>query len=108
MDSCLSVLCWCFVGGGTPVLIPNTAVKPSRSDGSRKGRVARRQQKVLKNGGASRKGRASVHCKLFAVHYSHVLGITPSNVLYSRYRPLFHGDCRNSCRYFSLQTADLF
>src|SRR3989344_5155787 len=48
MDSCLSVLCWCFVGGGTPVLIPNTAVKPSRSDGSRKARVARRQHKVLK------------------------------------------------------------
>jgi len=44
----LSTLCWCFIGGGTPVLIPNTAVKPSRADGTRKGRVGRRQHRVLK------------------------------------------------------------
>ena len=43
----LSAPCWCFVGGGTPVLIPNTAVKPSRADGTRKGRVGRRQHRVL-------------------------------------------------------------
>ena len=44
----LSIPCWCFVGGATPVLIPNTAVKPSRTDGTRKGRVGRRQHRVLK------------------------------------------------------------
>ena len=44
----LSTLCWCFVRGGTPVLIPNTAVKPSRADGTRKGRVGRRQHRLLK------------------------------------------------------------
>ena len=44
----LKIMCWWFVGGGTPVLIPNTAVKPSRTDGSRKARVGRRQNKVFK------------------------------------------------------------
>ena len=32
-----------FCGGGTPVPIPNTAVKPASADGSRKARVGRRQ-----------------------------------------------------------------
>lgn len=27
-------VCWCFSGGGTPVLIPNTAVKLSIADGT--------------------------------------------------------------------------
>lgn len=35
-------------GGETPVLIPNTAVKTSRGDGTAlRGRVARRQYKVM-------------------------------------------------------------
>ena len=45
----LSLLCWWFGDGGTPVLIPNTAVKPICADGTRKGRVGRRQHRVLKN-----------------------------------------------------------
>ena len=36
---CLGGLC----DGGTPVPIPNTAVKPISADGSRKARVGRRQ-----------------------------------------------------------------
>jgi hypothetical protein len=44
----LSLLCWWFGDGGTPVLIPNTAVKPVCADGSRKARVGRRQHRVLK------------------------------------------------------------
>ena len=36
-----------FSGGVTPVLIPNTEVKPRSTDGTRKGRVGRRQNKVL-------------------------------------------------------------
>jgi hypothetical protein len=32
----LSILCWCFAEGGTPVLFPNTAVKPFMADGSAK------------------------------------------------------------------------
>lgn len=43
----LSILCWCFAEGGTPVLFPNTAVKPLMADGSRKARVGRRQHRVL-------------------------------------------------------------
>jgi hypothetical protein len=38
---------WWFGGGVTPVLIPNTAVKPSCADGSRKARVGRRQNKTF-------------------------------------------------------------
>ena len=30
----LKVLSWCFSGGGTPVLIPNTEVKPSIAEGT--------------------------------------------------------------------------
>gem|GEM_PF-5946563 len=44
----LSFLCWCFGGGVTPVLFPNTEVKPSCADGSRKARVGRRQHRELK------------------------------------------------------------
>ena len=29
-----SFLSWCFGGGGTPVLIPNTEVKPATTDGT--------------------------------------------------------------------------
>ena len=38
---------WCFDARVTPVLIPNTEVKPRSGDGTRKGRVARRQNIVL-------------------------------------------------------------
>ncbi len=40
------VLSWCFGGRDIPVLIPNTAVKSSSTDGTRMGRVGRRQDKV--------------------------------------------------------------
>ncbi len=30
----LSVVCWCSSGGGTPVPIPNTEVKPASTDGT--------------------------------------------------------------------------
>ena len=30
----LNFLSWCFSGGGTPVLIPNTEVKPSIAEGT--------------------------------------------------------------------------
>ena len=43
----LKVLFWCFSGEVTPVLIPNTAVKLSCADGSRKARVGRRQNKTF-------------------------------------------------------------
>ena len=42
-----NILFWCFNARVTPVLIPNTEVKPCSGDGTRKGRVARRQNKVL-------------------------------------------------------------
>ena len=44
----LRILFWCFGGGATPDPIPNSAVKPTSTDGTRKGRVGRRQNKVLK------------------------------------------------------------
>ena len=44
----LKVVCWWFGGGVTPVLIPNTAVKPTCADGSRKARVGRRQHRAFK------------------------------------------------------------
>ena len=43
--SALSFLCWWFNAGDPPVLIPNTEVKPSSADGTRKGRVGSRQHK---------------------------------------------------------------
>src|SRR6201998_4802739 len=43
----LKVVCWWFGEGETPVLIPNTAVKPFCADGSRKARVGRRQHRAL-------------------------------------------------------------
>ena len=46
-SSLSNILCWWFGGGGTPVLIPNTAVKPACADGSRKARVGRRQHKIF-------------------------------------------------------------
>jgi hypothetical protein len=36
-----------FYGGGTPVPIPNTAVKPTRADDSRKAKVGSRQDMVF-------------------------------------------------------------
>jgi hypothetical protein len=41
---------WCLNVRVTPVLIPNTEVKPHSADGSRKARVGRRQNIVLNNG----------------------------------------------------------
>ena len=43
----LKALFWWFGGGVTPVLIPNTAVKPSCADGTRKGRVGHRQNRAF-------------------------------------------------------------
>lgn len=40
-------MCWWFNAGVTPVLIPNTEVKPRSADGTRKGRVGSRQNRVL-------------------------------------------------------------
>ena len=45
----LNILFWWFVAGATPVLIPNTAVKSSTTDGTHLlGRVGRRQLKAFK------------------------------------------------------------
>ncbi len=38
---------WCLDVGVTPVLIPNTEVKPNSADGTRKGRVGRRQNREI-------------------------------------------------------------
>lgn len=43
----LSVVCWWFDARVTPVLIPNTEVKPGSGDGTSNGRVASRQHTVL-------------------------------------------------------------
>ena len=43
----MSVLFWWFNAMVTPDPIPNSAVKHRSGDGTRKGRVARRQNKVL-------------------------------------------------------------
>ena len=40
-------MCWWLNAGVTPVLIPNTEVKPGSADGTRKGRVGSRQHRVL-------------------------------------------------------------
>lgn len=39
----MNVPFWCFVGGETPVSIPNTEVKPTRADDTLRGKVGRRQ-----------------------------------------------------------------
>ena len=44
----LFFLFWWFVAGVTPVPIPNTAVKPGRTDGSGNARVGSRQNKKRK------------------------------------------------------------
>ena len=46
----LKILFWCFIGGVTPVLIPNTEVKPISADDTRKGKVGRRQDKTFNHG----------------------------------------------------------
>lgn len=43
----LIILCWWFDARGTPDLIPNSEVKSRSGDGTRKGRVASRQHKVI-------------------------------------------------------------
>jgi hypothetical protein len=44
----LNSLFWWLVSGVIPVLIPNTEVKPTRADGTRKGRVGSRQNNEFK------------------------------------------------------------
>ena len=46
-EKLLSFVFWWFNARETPVLIPNTEVKPCSGDGTRKGRVANRQYTVL-------------------------------------------------------------
>src|SRR5580698_8120381 len=61
----LNILCWWFGDGGTPVLIPNTAVKPICADGSRKARVGRRQHRVFKKEAARDLwSRAALGCRM--------------------------------------------
>lgn len=38
---------WCFVGGETPVPIPNTEVKLARADDTLRGKVGRRQDRAF-------------------------------------------------------------
>ena len=70
----LSFLCWCFVGGVTPVLIPNTAVKPSRADGTRKGesRPAPTQSAQLEEAAHTFQS-APLRCRIATCHGLHVV-----------------------------------
>ena len=99
MVSCLSVLCWCFVGGGTPVLIPNTAVKPSRADGTRKGRVGRRQHRVLNQGD---RPVPKWYGAVSVVQFPHVLGITEADELSLRRDPFLLRSHRHTRRHLAL------
>lgn len=59
--------------GGTPFPIPNRAVKPHSADGTRKGRVGRRQDNVIYSKGRLGRG-VFLSLKMFDIrdHYARI------------------------------------
>ncbi len=61
----MSSLFWCLNAEVTPVLIPNTEVKLGSADDTRKGKVGRRQNKILKSNMSRLTGAVHLFCFLF-------------------------------------------
>src|SRR3989344_1028891 len=99
-------MCWWFGDGVTPVLIPNTAVKLSRGDGSRKARVARRQDKKNKQ-------QITPILGVFVwvarrVQLPHVLGSTTAGGVHHRYSSFLRRRYRRSACVLPLSVAVVY